>query len=200
LNRLKQSLLTLGVPGLFVIAFLDSAAVPMVGGPDAVVLILSWQSPTQLPLIVLAAALGSTLGCLVLYQIGWKGGELALARFKPEKQVWVKERIDRNAFWAVMVAVLAPPPFPTKLVILAAGAFRVRVARFTLGVLVGRSLRYLVAGYLGARFGDQAAEVLKEQYPVISLVLIIGVLLFILYRRFRQGEPGVKAEAPVPKK
>jgi membrane protein YqaA with SNARE-associated domain len=186
LNRLKQYLLTLGLPGIFLIALLDSAAVPMVGGPDAVVLLLAWQKPMQLPLIVLAAALGSTLGCLVLYRIGRAGGELALARFTPEKRIWVKEKIDRNALWAVTTAVLAPPPFPTKLVILAAGAFNVQLGRFTVGVLAGRLVRYLVAGYLGARFGDQAAEVLKEHYPTISLVLITGIILFILFRRVRR--------------
>jgi len=186
LNCLKQYLLTLGIPGIFLIALLDSAAVPLVGGPDAVVLLLSWQKPVQLPLIVLAAVLGSTLGCLVLYRIGRAGGELALARFTPEKRIWVKEKIDRNALWAVITAVLAPPPFPTKLVILAAGAFNVSWGRLTVGVLAGRLVRYLVAGYLGARFGDQAAEILKEQYPTISLVLIVGVMLFILLRRVRR--------------
>lgn len=192
LNHLKQFLLALGIPGLFLIAFLDSAVVPLPGGPDAVVLLLSWQSPMQVAWIVLVAATGSTVGCLVFYQIGRASGELALARFKPEKQKWVKARINGNAFWAVLVAMVAPPPFPTKLVILAAGVFHMRMRRFAIGAFVGRLLRYSVEGYLGARFGDQAAQVLKKQYPLISLVLIGCVMLFLLIRRVRRpGESGI---------
>lgn len=80
LQRLSQYLIYLGIPGLFLIALLDSAAVPMVGGPDAVIMLLSWRNPSQLFAIVLAAAVGSTLGCLVLYRVARAGGRLVLAR------------------------------------------------------------------------------------------------------------------------
>ncbi|MBI3950444.1 MAG: DedA family protein [Acidobacteria bacterium] len=190
-RHLKAYLLAWGVPGLFLIAFLDSAAVPMVGGPDAVVLLLCWQQPSHMPLIVLAAAIGSTLGCAVLYYIGRAGGELVLERFHMERRLWVKANIDRNTIWAVMVAVLAPPPFPTKLVILAAGAFGVGLGKFIVGVLAGRLIRYSIEGYLGARIGGQAVRVLKAQYPIISLVLIACVVLFLLIRRVRRPHEAV---------
>jgi membrane protein YqaA with SNARE-associated domain len=200
LSHFKQYLLALGIPGIFLIAFVDSAAVPLIGGPDAVVLFLSWQRPVQSPVIVLAAALGSTLGCVVLYYIGRAGGELALHKFHPEQQQWVKGNIDTNAFWAVIVAVLAPPPFPTKLVILAAGAFQMRLGLFIAGVFIGRLLRYTMVGYLGARYGGQAAALLKSEYPTISLVLIGGVILFMLVRRFRRtGRPDVNVQASLPR-
>jgi membrane protein YqaA with SNARE-associated domain len=185
LQRLNKYLLLWGIPGLFAIAFLDSAAVPMMGGPDVVVLLLAWQRPMQILLIIVAAAVGSTLGCLVLYRVGRAGGEMALARFRPEKRAWVKEKLDRNAFIAVAAGVAAPPPFPTKLIILAAGAFRVRQASFANGVLVGRLVRYAVLAYVGARFGDQAAEVVKAHYPAAALLLVVAVILLVLWRHFR---------------
>jgi membrane protein YqaA with SNARE-associated domain len=186
LHKLKDYLLALGIPGVFAIAFLDSAAVPMAGGPDAVVLFLSWQKPSQVLLIVLAAAVGSALGSVVLYYIGRAGGELALSRFEPSRRVWVKEKMDRNAFWAVIVAVMAPPPFPTKPVVMAAGVFNMPLGKFLTGVLIGRLIRYGLEGYAGARFGDQAARILKAQYPIIFLVLIGCLLLFVLVRRVRR--------------
>jgi membrane protein YqaA with SNARE-associated domain len=185
LQRLNKYLLLWGVPGLLAIAFLDSAAVPMMGGPDAVVLLLAWQRPMQIMLIILAAAIGSTLGSLVLYRVGRASGEMALARFSEDKRAWVKQKLDRNAFGAVLVAVAAPPPFPTKLVILAAGAFRVPISKFVNGVLAGRLLRYSVLAYLGARFGDQAADVLKQHYPTFGLLLLAAILLCVLFRYFR---------------
>lgn len=198
MSHLKHYLLTLGLPGLFLIALLDSAAVPMVGGPDAVVLLLAWQKPRLWPLVALVAALGSTAGCFVLYRIGRAGGELALARFAPEKQKKVKANIDRHAFWAVLTAVLAPPPFPTKLVIVAAGAVKVPLWRFTTGVLAGRFMRYAIGGSVGARFGDQAARVLKAHYPLISLGLIAGLILLLLLRRSRRSEASEDDQALNP--
>jgi membrane protein YqaA with SNARE-associated domain len=188
LDHLNEYLLLWGVPGLLAIAFVDSAAVPMVGGPDAVVLLLAWQRPMQVLPIILAAAAGSTLGFLVLYRVGRAGGEKALAHFSPEKRARVKQKLDRNAFVAVMAGVVAPPPFPSKLIILAAGAFGVRRMKFANGVFVGRLLRYSVLAYVGARFGDQAAAVLKEHYPVFALSLVAALVLYALVRHFRSHQ------------
>jgi len=185
LQRLNKYLLLWGIPGLLAISFFDSAAVPMVGGPDAVVLLLSWQRPMQIVWIILAAATGSTLGSLLLYRVGRLGGEMALTRFSSDRRTWVKHKLDRNAFVAVMVAVTAPPPFPTKLVILAAGAFSVSQLRFVNGVLSGRLLRYAVLAWLGARFGDQAADVLKDHYVPIILGLAVAVVVFVVVRYLR---------------
>jgi membrane protein YqaA with SNARE-associated domain len=185
LQRLNQYLLYLGIPGVFVIAFLDSAAIPMAGGPDAVLMLLSWHRPAMAWLITLCAAAGSTLGCIVLYFIGRGGGELTLEKFSEQRRVWVREKLDRNAFWTVLAAVIAPPPLPTKLVILAAGVFRIRLAGFTAGVAVGRLLRYGLEAYLGARFGDQAAMILKRQYPIVSVVFIGIIVIMVLIRRLR---------------
>ena len=172
----------MGIPGLLAIAFLDSAAVPMPGGPDAVILFLSSQRPTMMFFIALSAALGSTLGCLVLYGIGRKGGEKALSRFNPEKVARIEKKLRDYGSLAVAIAVMAPPPFPTKPVILAAGMLRTEKMRFVLSVFIGRVIRYSLIAYLGAKFGDKAGQVLKAHYPTISLVLAGGILLIILVR------------------
>lgn len=185
LNRLNEYLLIMGIPGLLAISFLDSAAVPLAGGPDTVILLLAWRRPSMTLLIVAAAAAGSTLGCLVLYSIGRKGGDKALSRFNPEKIARVERRMQEHGIWAIIASVLAPPPFPTKLVILAAGVLRTGKLRLAAGVFVGRLIRYSLLGYLAARFGDQAAQILKEHYPAFFLALIGGVLLIILVRSLR---------------
>jgi undecaprenyl-diphosphatase len=185
LTRLNEYLLIMGIPGLFIISLLDSAAVPMPGGPDAVILLLAWRRPGMAYLIVLAATVGSVLGCLILYGIGRKGGEKALSRFSPGKIAWIERKMQEYGTLAVTAAVLAPPPFPTKPVILMAGLLRTGKLRFVSGILVGRLIRYSLVAYLGAKFGDHAAQILKAHYPVISIVLIGGILLFILIRKLR---------------
>ena len=172
----------MGLPGLFAIAFIDSAAVPLAGGPDAVILLLAWKEPSMFYLIALVAAVGSALGCLVLYGIGLKGGEKALARFNPKKKDWVEKRMRQYGIWIILVSVIAPPPFPTKLAILAAGVLRTSRVQLIAGAFIGRLLRYSALAYLGAEFGDEAEQLIKANYPALSIALIVGVLLILLIR------------------
>lgn len=190
LKRLSGYLTVMGIPGLLAISFLDSAAVPITGGPDAIILLLAGMRPPLAYLIVLAATIGSTLGCLVLYGIGQKGGEKALSRFNPERIARVEENMRKHGLWAIVASVLAPPPFPTKLVILAAGVLRTDRLRFAAGVFTGRLIRYSLIGYVAARFGDRAAQILKDQYPAMSIILggciLIALLIRILRSRARR--------------
>ncbi len=188
LSRLNETLILMGIPGLLAISFLDSAAVPLAGGPDAVIVLLSWRRPSMAVFIVLAAAIGSTLGCLVLYGIGKKGGEKALAKFSPERVAWIERRMREYGVLAVFAAVIVPPPFPTKPVILAAGVLRAPRLGFSLSVFAGRVVRYSILGYLGAKFGDESARIIKSHYPEILAALVSVILLFVLIRRFRKRQ------------
>ncbi len=185
LESLKNYLLLLGIPGLLAIAFLDSAAIPMLGGPDAVILLLSWRHPDKAFFIVLAAVVGSVLGCLVLYRLGRVGGVMALSKFSADKRTWVKGKLDHNAFAAIVAAVAAPPPFPMKLFVLAAGAFGISQYRFVSGVFAGRLMRYAILAYFGARFGDQAADIFKANYPAIGMAIIGAAVMFVILRYWR---------------
>ena len=184
LEAVKNHLLTLGIPGLFLVSFLDSAGVPLPGGVDLVVMLLSWQRPSLYFLVAVVAALGSTLGCFVLYRIARTGGDAMMARFPPEKQEWVKEKVRRNDTLAMLVAMLGPPPFPTKLFILVAGVVRMDWRRFVSAVFAGRLVRFLGEAYLAVQLGDRAAETLKDNYPAIAGALLAAVVVFLLLRRF----------------
>jgi membrane protein YqaA with SNARE-associated domain len=184
LEAIKNHLLTLGIPGLFLVSFLDSAGVPLPGGVDLVVMLLSWQRPSLFFLIALVATLGSTVGCFVLYRIARTGGDAMMSRFPADKQQWVKEKVRRNDTLAVLVAMLGPPPFPTKLFILVAGVVRMDWRRFVVAVFLGRLVRFLGEAYLAVKLGDRAADTLKDHYPSIAVSLAAAVVLFLLLRRF----------------
>ena len=56
MDRFRDTLLALGLPGLFLIAVLDSAGLPLPGGVDIVLMLLAWQQPALFVVIALAAA------------------------------------------------------------------------------------------------------------------------------------------------
>jgi membrane protein YqaA with SNARE-associated domain len=194
LGAISQYLLAFGPFGLFAIALLDSALIPMAGGPDAVMILLSTARPAWWPIYAAAATLGSVIGCVILYYISQRAGQRALARFSESKQKRVKEWIDRYDVLSVLVASLLPPPFPFKLFVITAGVFRLDIWRFALAVAAGRAFRYLLEGYLAARYGEHAKDLLARYYPAIGLGLAALIILFFVVRNWRRRKAKPKHE------
>ena len=115
---------------------------------------------------------------------------MVLARISPRKQKWVQHQVETNAFWAVFLGVIVPPPFPTKPIILAAGVFHTPQVSFFLAALTGRTARYYAMAYLGSRFGDQAAEIIKSHYGAILLILGGLIALMVLTQRLLHSTHG----------
>lgn len=193
LSQFTQYLVSFGPFGLLAIAFLDSLMIPMPGGVDAVLLLLCASRPSWMPIYVAAATIGSTLGCVGLYRISQRAGKRALSRFSESKQKRVKDLIDRYDVMSVLVASLLPPPFPFKLFVVSSGVFRLNLLRFTLAVAGGRTFRYLLEGYLAARYGHQAKDLLAHYYPTVGIALaVLIVIAFVakgLMKQFRKSEP-----------
>ena len=193
LGKLSHWLLSFGPFGLLAIAFLDSVMIPMPGGVDAMLLLLATARPSWMLIYVAAATIGSTAGCVGLYKISQKAGHRALAKFSESKQKRVKDLIDRYDVLSVLVASLLPPPFPFKLFVVSAGVFRLNLLRFTIAIAAGRTFRYLLEGYLAARYGEHAKEILGHYYPAIGIGLAVLIIVFFvgrnLLRRSSQPEP-----------
>ena len=193
LGKLSHWLLSFGPFGLLAIAFLDSVLVTIPGGVDAMLLLLAASRPSWVLIYVAAAMIGSTAGCVGLYKISERAGHRALNRFSEKKQKRVKDLIDRYDVLSVLVASVLPPPFPFKLFVVTAGVFRLNLLRFTIAVAIGRTFRYLLEGYLAARYGEHAKEILAHYYPSIGIGVAVLIIIFFvgknLLRRGSQAEP-----------
>ncbi len=187
LSSATKYLVSFGPAGLFAIAFLDSAMIPLPGGPDAVMIILSTAHPAWMPLYALSATLGSMFGCLLLYKISRRAGRRALERFSIEKQARVNRLIEKYDVLSVLVSSVLPPPFPFKLFVVTAGVFRLSIVRFAVAVAIGRAFRFFLEGFLAIRYGEQAADMLKRYYPSIGIavaaLVIIGFIAKTLLRK-----------------
>jgi membrane protein YqaA with SNARE-associated domain len=193
LGKLSHWLLSFGPFGLLAIAFLDSVLVPMPGGVDAMLLLLAASRPSWMLIYVATATVGSTAGSVGLYLISKRAGHRALNRFSEAKQKRVKDLIDRYDVLSVLVAVVLPPPFPLKLFVVSAGVFRLSLLRFTMAIAAGRIFRYLLEGYLAARYGEQAKEILAHYYPAVGLGLAVAIIVFFVVKNLMKR--GSRAEA-----
>jgi membrane protein YqaA with SNARE-associated domain len=182
LVRLSDYFIALGPFGLFAVAFLDSAFIPLPSSADALMLLLSTAHPGLMPFYAFLATSGSAIGCVVLYYISRRAGGHALKKFSAAKQKRVKELIDRYDVLAVLVASVLPPPFPFKLFVITSGVFRFSVLRFTLAIIAGRAFRFLLEGYFAVRYGSQAKQILAKYYPWIGLVVALALIAVYFMR------------------
>src|SRR5690349_15076778 len=91
-EQISQTLLAYGWAGVFVIAMLDSAFVPMPSGPDLLLILGVAQHGNTIGLItyVMAATLGSAVGCLLLYLMARRAGEIALKPVSAERRAYIQ--------------------------------------------------------------------------------------------------------------
>jgi membrane protein YqaA with SNARE-associated domain len=183
----------LGAWGVFVIAGLDAAAV---GLPlDVVVAGYVYQNRGRFLLYVVMASAGSALGSIVLYLIGYTGGEAVLRkRISPERFAKLHRAFDQHPFWSLMVPAMLPPPTPFKLFVLAAALSEMQFSHFLLAIFSGRFVRFLVLALLTLKFGPQivglTGTLLRHHLGWVLGAVVVGVLIWLGARR-----PG-KAQTP----
>jgi len=186
MKGLQAALVGFGALGILGIAFLDAAFIPLPGGPDVVLMTLSHHNNAMMPVYVIAAVVGSTLGSFVLYWIARKSGDAALRKFSAEKRARVERLIEKYDVWALLIAAVFPPPFPFKIFILSAGAFHMAAWRFIFALVVGRGFRFLLEGLLAVYYGEQAADLLKQHYPKIGFGIVAAIVVIFLINMLRR--------------
>lgn len=180
----------LGSWAVFAIAGIDSA---FFGFPlDPVVASYVYQDRPRFLLYAVMASAGSAVGCIILYLIGYKGGEVLLEkRISRTKFNKIRSSFDRHDFWALMFPSMLPPPFPFKLFVLAASVFEMNFWHFLLAIFVGRLVRFLILSLLVLKFGPQVVALtsaaVAKYWPVLGVAVtaIAGLLAWLWYRARR---------------
>ena len=186
----------LGPWGVFAIAAVDGS---LVGMPiDAVVAGYVYNDRRHFLFYVLMASAGSALGSLVIYAIGYFGGETVLRkRISEERFNKIHASFERHEFWAVMFPAMLPPPTPFKLFVLAASAFEMRFTHFLAAVFAGRFVRFLVLAILTIEFGPQVVHLvgnLVKQHAwwvVLTLVVTIALGVLVWWKRRQPSQGGL---------
>ena len=182
----------LGIWGVFAIAAVDSA---LLGMPvDAVVVGYVYNDRKRFVFYVGMAALGSALGSIPLYLIGYLGGEEVLRkRISAPQFNKIHRSFERHEFLALMLPGMLPPPFPFKLFVLAAAVFEMRFSYFLTAIFAGRLLRFTFWCLLALAFGPQIVGLVGELfrrhfYWLLAVVVLVGGLLWLLRRQGRRQQ------------
>src|SRR5437867_1219396 len=172
-SRIRVLALTLGAPGLFLVAFLDSSFLPLPGITDVLLVVMVTRHPAAMLLYVAATVAGSIAGCLVLHYLGLKGGEaLVRKRFTGEKTERAMATLRRHGVMAVLIPSILPPPAPFKIFVLLAGVVGISSTRLAIAIAIGRGVRYLALGLLAVEYGERAMAYMRENGTVVSLAAV----------------------------
>lgn len=175
----------LGMWGAFVIAFADSA---LLGMPvDAAVATYVYQDRKRVLFYVAMASLGSALGSIPLYLIGYAGGEKVLRkRISEQRFLKIHRSFEDHEFWALMFPGMLPPPMPFKIFVLAAAVFEMKFRDFLAAIFFGRFVRFFVLSMLVLYFGPQIVGLLgtlfKRHWLWLAAAVVSAVLLWLLLR------------------
>ncbi len=181
----------LGVWGVFVISAIDAAflGLPM----DVVVATYVYQDRVRFLLYVFMASAGSALGSIVIYIIGYKGGEeLLRKRISPERFEKFHQAFDKHPFWSLMFPAMLPPPTPFKLFVLAAAVSEMQLGHFLLAIFSGRCVRFLILAILTLEFGpgfvQGAAWFFRKHSYWIPVAVAVGLAVWFVSRQMRKSQ------------
>lgn len=183
-------LLRWGPPGVFLLAALDSGGIPIPIGVDALVIAVAVGDADAGLLAAGLAVLGSVLGCLLLYQLGRRGGAAYVDHkaHGTSRAARFRRWFQRYGLLTVFIPALVPAPLPTKVFMLLAGAMNVSRAGFLLVVLTARAARYFGLAWLAAAierdpqsfFRAHTADLLLG---ALALFVLLALLVQLVERR-----------------
>jgi membrane protein YqaA with SNARE-associated domain len=187
----------LGAWGVFAIAGIDACffGLPL----DGVVAGYVYQDRSRFLLYVFMASAGSALGSIVLYVIGYKGGEeLLRKRVSPERFERIHQLFEKHPIWGLVIPAMLPPPTPFKLLTLAAAVSEMKLSHFLLAIFSGRFLRFLGVAWLTMKYGPDIVRVsgilFRQHLHWVLGAVAAGLVIWLVVRRIRGNSKRSKAE------
>ena len=187
-------------PAMIVIGALDSSLLSLPEINDYLVVGRCFKYPSAAFYFPLFAAIGSVIGCNILYTIIRRGGQAVLRkRFPLESIKRVERAYERFGFLAIGIPAILPPPLPFKIFVATAGALEYPRWKFLLTVMIARSFRYYVEGILAVYYGRRVLLFMKDNGLVIVSIVgslaLIGLIVYFIIRQRKNSRAPVTAEA-----
>lgn len=174
-----------GTLALFILSFAESSFFPV--PPDVLQIALSISKPKRSYFYATISAIGSILGGMCGYMIGWGLWAVVshffftyIPGFTPEIFEMVRTKYEVYNFWVVFTAGFTPIPY--KIITVSAGVFKINFLIFMVASAISRSARFFLVATLIYFFGPKMKDFIEKYFNILTLVfliLLIGGFLVI---------------------
>lgn len=193
-HHLLSFLLHLGYFGPFLLGIVDASFLFLPFGNDLLIVGLVARHHEGYLLYVTAAVCGCTIGVflldLVARKIGEEGVQKMAGKSRFEK---LKRKISEKGGRTLVLASLAPPPFPFTMVIAANSALEYPRKRLLGIVAASRAARFLILGALAIKFGPSILRIAKSQpfkwTMIVFIFLCVAGSIFSVLKWLRHTRP-----------
>ncbi|MCX7983401.1 MAG: VTT domain-containing protein [Bacteroidetes bacterium] len=163
---------------LFVVAFAESSFFPI--PPDVLLIALGVLTPKKSFKYALICSVGSVLGGMFGYLIGYQFFELIGQKIISlygvhAEYAYVQRLYNENAFSAIAIAGFTPIPY--KVFTIAAGAFEVSFATLVYASLLSRSARFFLVAALFYVFGPTIKPFIDRYFEILSVIFVVLLML-----------------------
>jgi len=193
ITLLVDAFAQLGYPGIFVLMVMESATLPV---PSEVVLPLGgylvYQGRLEFWSVVAVATLGSLIGTMIDYGIGYYLGRPAvlrygrIVRFSHERLATTERWFNRHGTNVVLLARFVP--LLRTLIAFPAGIVRMEPKRFlaysAVGILVW-DIALVYIGFLAGQNSARISSILESYFLPLGLASIV-IVAVVAYRSFRK--------------
>jgi undecaprenyl-diphosphatase len=172
-----------GGPGLLIIGLVDSSFIPTLGSLDIFNAVLAARHRDLWWYYALMSTAGSVIGAYLTYRLAQKAGKGWLqAKLGAKRVARVNLMLQRWGVAAVLIAAIAPPPFPSSPFFVAAGTLRFPLRKYISALIAGRAFRYGLVAWIASHYSRRIIRVFRhpEQYVGITIGITVLLVLFVI--------------------
>ncbi|MGI5920918.1 MAG: YqaA family protein [Syntrophomonadaceae bacterium] len=186
-----QYFLIHGIAGLFLLSFLETSFLPVPA--DVLLIIMGLMNRNMAMCYALVAIIGSSLGGILTYIIGFRARSQLLVKWVPKKRIEkIEQLIEKYGGWALLVVGFTPVSYT-------AGLFKLNWIIFLVTFITGRAIKFVIEAVLIIVLGEKAAELLKYHHAeltalisaIIAGMVIITYLTYKLFRNYHKRKRNI---------
>jgi membrane protein DedA with SNARE-associated domain len=198
LSFIEQAYVLMGWPGVVVLSAIESASIPL---PSEIIMPLSgWMLIKKQGLGVsftlvaaFAGGLGNTIGSLLAYWIGTKGGRVFLEKYGrfflishhdlQRADAWFEKYGQRAIFFSRLLPVVRT------FISLPAGISRMPLVKFTIYTFIGSFIWSWGLAYGGFILGEHWEQLRSAMRPfdIPIIVAVVALAALFIYRRVKHN-------------
>ncbi len=168
----------MAMQALFTFAFVEASFFPL--PPDILLIAIALAQPTRAIRAALWCTIGSVLGGIAGYFIGYAFmqsiGERIIAFYQAQAAWEQVVRVYTSEIGVWFLAIAAFSPVPYKVATIAAGATQMDFLPFVLVSALGRAGRFFLVGALFYWFGPPVKAFLDRYFNQLSLLFVLLLL------------------------